>query len=95
MLIDTFLALPACLKMLSTEKLENLDFPATAEPNFPIRRVVYRSGYHKHHTVEANATHFLDQVERTRFNLFTGYQSLREREASFKVHDYVMPSFFF
>ncbi|OAY78845.1 hypothetical protein ACMD2_08162, partial [Ananas comosus] len=76
-----------CLKMLSTEKLENLDFPATAEPNFPIRRVVYRSDYHKHHTVKANATHFLDQVERTRFNLFTGYQSLREREASFKVNE--------
>ncbi|KAL5974429.1 hypothetical protein ACLOJK_031094 [Asimina triloba] len=35
--------LSVCLKILPPEQIEHLEFPVEAEPNFPVKRVVYRS----------------------------------------------------
>lgn len=72
-----------CLKILSPEKLENLEFPVSAESNFPAKRVLYRSDSSDQHSGEQYT--ITQNEEATRFNLFTGYQTLHEREESFKV----------
>ncbi|XP_073005423.1 probable hexosyltransferase MUCI70 [Typha latifolia] len=69
-----------CLKILSPEKVVTLEFPATGGSNYSVKRVLYRSD-------EGNATQLLQPVEAARFNLFTGYQTLHEREESFKVKE--------
>ncbi|XP_072989316.1 probable hexosyltransferase MUCI70 [Typha latifolia] len=74
-----------CLKILGPEKLENLEFPASAEPKFSVKRVIYRSDHGEQHNVD-NPMHMWD-ANATRFNLFTGYQTLHEREESFKANE--------
>jgi hypothetical protein len=71
--------LTACLKFLDHEKLQNLELPDISEPNISIKEVVYRSSLH--HIGDDMLTH----TKSSRFNLFTGYQTLTEREESFKV----------
>ncbi|CAN4122772.1 unnamed protein product [Withania somnifera] len=72
-----------CLKLLPTEELEHLDFPMDKVPANPIKRVVY--------ITDANSTSVddgmpLEQHSGTsRFNLFTGNQTLKQRDESFKV----------
>lgn len=70
-------ALTACLKFLDPEKLQNLELPEIPETNMTVKEVVYRS----------SLLHIKDDVlsESSRFNSFTGYQTLTEREESFKV----------
>ncbi|KAJ1701686.1 hypothetical protein LUZ63_001465 [Rhynchospora breviuscula] len=65
-----------CLKILSREKLEGLDFPSSVNPDISIGRIHYKSG---EPCSEENATNT------GRFNSYTGYPSLHEREESFKV----------
>lgn len=76
-----------CLKILPLEELENLDVPSSKESNSPVNKVIY---------ISENDTEFLggnnDVLSRqdsqaTRFNLFTGNQTLYWRENSFKVND--------
>ncbi|KAH0759202.1 hypothetical protein KY290_022695 [Solanum tuberosum] len=72
-----------CLKLLPTEELEHLDFPMDKVPADPIKRVVY--------ITEANPASVDDGMSfeqhsgASRFNLFTGNQSLKQRDESFKV----------
>lgn len=70
-------ALTACVKFLDPEKLQNLELPELPETNMTVKEVVYRS----------SLLHIKDDVptESPRFNSFTGYQTLTEREESFKV----------
>ncbi|XP_059450793.1 probable hexosyltransferase MUCI70 [Corylus avellana] len=74
-----------CLKILPPEELEHLEIPSVETPNFPVNRVVYISetdGADIH-----NNTSLLQQhTNATRFNLFTGYQTIQEREGSYKVN---------
>ncbi|XP_042492907.1 probable hexosyltransferase MUCI70 isoform X1 [Macadamia integrifolia] len=77
--------LPCCLKLLPPEKLQHLDIPAGEEPTLPVKRLVYKSDIESSY-VGGNAT-VLQHTEATRFNLFTGYQTLHEREQSFKVNE--------
>jgi len=72
-------ALTACLKLLDPEKLQNLELPEIPEANTSIKEVVYRSSMHH---IEDD---ILSHTESSRFNSFTGYQTLTEREESFKV----------
>ncbi|KAF3323956.1 hypothetical protein FCM35_KLT11423 [Carex littledalei] len=65
-----------CLKILSHEELIRLDFPPSAGSNISTERIFYKSG---EPCPEENATRV------GRFNSFTGYPSLHEREESFKV----------
>ncbi|XP_042492908.1 probable hexosyltransferase MUCI70 isoform X2 [Macadamia integrifolia] len=74
-----------CLKLLPPEKLQHLDIPAGEEPTLPVKRLVYKSDIESSY-VGGNAT-VLQHTEATRFNLFTGYQTLHEREQSFKVNE--------
>jgi hypothetical protein len=73
------LALTACLKFLNPRELQNLELPETPAVNRLIKEVVYRS----------SQTYIKDDIsshtENSRFNSFTGYQTLPEREESFKV----------
>ncbi|XP_008808902.1 uncharacterized protein LOC103720789 [Phoenix dactylifera] len=75
-----------CLKILSPEKIRTLEFPASAEDNVPIKRVVYKSDSGEHH-IAGNAMLLPQYAGATRFNLFTGNQTLNEREQSFKVNE--------
>lgn len=75
-----------CLKILSPEKIQELEFPASAEANAPIKRVVYKSDTGEHY-ISSNAMLLPQHAGATRFNLFTGSQTLHERENSFKVNE--------
>jgi hypothetical protein len=77
---DEFSAiLTACLKMLDPEILRNLELPESPEQNLPVKKVVYRSSPpHLEDNISSSMTN-------SRFNSFTGYQTLTEREESFKV----------
>ncbi|XP_074565731.1 putative hexosyltransferase MUCI70 [Curcuma longa] len=74
-----------CLKILNAEQIEKLEFPASAEADFPAKSVLYKIETGEHH-VEGNDT-FMPKTETARFNLFTGYPTLGEREQSFKVNE--------
>lgn len=56
-----------------------------------VKRIIYKTDdddYDSHHS-EANSTYLLQHAEATRFNLFTGFQTVSEREESFKVNETV------
>ncbi|PQQ16628.1 uncharacterized protein Pyn_35949 [Prunus yedoensis var. nudiflora] len=67
-----------CLKILSPEELEHLEIPVREEANSPVSKVLY---------ITENDTPFLggnstlsqEHTEATRFNLFTGSQTLDQR----------------
>ncbi|KAG0547431.1 hypothetical protein BDA96_01G079600 [Sorghum bicolor] len=69
----------SCLKFLDPEKLQNLELPEIPETNLSIKEVVYRSSLP--HIDNDTPSH----TESSRFNSFTGYQTLTEREESFKM----------
>ncbi|CAN6561791.1 unnamed protein product [Malus baccata var. baccata] len=77
-----------CLDILSPEELEQLEIPVREESDSPVKKVLYRS---------ENDTSFLGgnnslsqgQPEATRFNSFTGTQTLDQREKLFKVNETV------
>ncbi|KAK8919032.1 hypothetical protein KSP39_PZI021335 [Platanthera zijinensis] len=72
-----------CLKMLEPEELKKLEFPENVEHSSPVKSVAYRSDSGRY-PLEGNTT--LRHQNRTlRFNLFSGYQTLEEREESFHV----------
>lgn len=78
------LIISGCLKLLPMEELEQLDIPLSKEPTSHVSKVLY---------ITENDTPFLgsniflsgQSTNATRFNLFTGNQSLDHRENSFKV----------
>ncbi|KAF8406383.1 hypothetical protein HHK36_008470 [Tetracentron sinense] len=72
-----------CLKLLPLEELQNLDIPVGEEPQLPVKRVVYISETDTSYT--GGNTTLLRQ--HTRFNLFTGNQTIHEREQSYKVNE--------
>ncbi|KAL5558113.1 hypothetical protein UlMin_034324 [Ulmus minor] len=75
-----------CLKLLSPEELENLDVPLVKEYRGPVKRVLYLSG-NDIPFLGDNSTMSGQRTEVTRFNLFTGNQTLEQRHDSFKVKD--------
>ncbi|KAJ4963314.1 hypothetical protein NE237_023253 [Protea cynaroides] len=75
-----------CLKLLPPEQLQHLDIPAGGEPTFPVKRLVYKSDIESSY-VGGNPTLLQKHTEPTRFNLFTGYQTLNDREQSYKVNE--------
>lgn len=75
-----------CLKLLSPEELEHLDFPIKKESTKPLKKLVYIHE-DKIYNVEVNSTLSQQLLETTRFNLFTGYQTLAQRNQSFEIHD--------
>ncbi|KAL7607343.1 probable hexosyltransferase MUCI70 [Lactuca sativa] len=73
---------PRCLKLLPPEELEHLDFPHDKDSFVPIKKLVY---------ISQNDTPFdktsQQEMGITRFNQFTGYQTLNQRDQSFKVNE--------
>lgn len=71
------------MKLLSPDELEHLDIPSGNKSPSPVNRVLYMS---------ENDSPFLSgaalsgqHTEAARFNLFTGNQTLDQRDNSFKV----------
>uniref|UniRef100_A0A0E0FT50 TOD1/MUCI70 glycosyltransferase-like domain-containing protein n=1 Tax=Oryza nivara TaxID=4536 RepID=A0A0E0FT50_ORYNI len=80
-----------CLNFLSPRSIEDLVFPGGTKLDSVVKRIIYKSDdndYDTYHS-EANSTYLLQHAEATRFNLFTGFQTLPEREESFKVNETV------
>ncbi|KAM7517132.1 hypothetical protein LguiA_006715 [Lonicera macranthoides] len=71
-----------CLKLLPPEELQHLEIPMEKEYNNPIKKVVYLS-----ENEIPDVTLSLQHMEASRFNLFTGNQTLAQREQSFKVSE--------
>lgn len=67
------------MKILGPEKLQNLELPEVPEQNLSLQKVVYKSSLL--HLGDDDSS----RTEISRFNSFTGYQTLNEREESFKV----------
>ncbi|PKA65957.1 hypothetical protein AXF42_Ash010366 [Apostasia shenzhenica] len=74
-----------CLKMLNPEEIQQLEFPAIAELSSTVKNVIYKSDPGIY-AIESNTT-FLSYAGTTRFNLFTGNQTLEEREESVTVKE--------
>ncbi|GFY86129.1 DNA-directed RNA polymerase subunit beta [Actinidia rufa] len=75
-----------CLKLLPPEELQHLDIPTDKEPSNPVKRMAYISENDTPY-IEGNITLSQQHMEATRFNLFTGNQTLEQREKSFKVSE--------
>lgn len=73
-----------CLKLLPPEELEHLDIPVEKGPSGPVNNVVYIAEDNDPFA-GGNSTFSKQQSEVGRFNLFTGYQTLDQRDRSFKV----------
>ncbi|KAJ4831775.1 Exocyst complex component S3A, partial [Turnera subulata] len=80
---------PRCLKLLPTEELERLDFPVgDNDVNSPVKNVVYLVE-NDVQNVAGNINISEQSTGATRFNLFTGYQTVDQREKSFEVNETV------
>ncbi|CAA6657721.1 unnamed protein product [Spirodela intermedia] len=73
-----------CLKILRPEEIDRLEFPAGAESNFPVKKVLYKSASGVSYDAGDNVTLLHEHTDHDRFNLFTGKQTLHEREECFK-----------
>lgn len=66
------------------EELERLEIPSVQSSSFPIDRIEYVSETDGAN-IHGNADLIQHHTNATRFNLFTGYQTILEREQSYKV----------
>lgn len=74
-----------CLKLLPPEDIEHLELPFAQTSDIPVRNVVY-AVLESRDEVGDNSTAFKQlEMESQNFNLFTGNQTLHERQESFKV----------
>ncbi|KAI0511832.1 hypothetical protein KFK09_012464 [Dendrobium nobile] len=73
-----------CLKMLIEEDLNKLEFPDNVVHSSSVKSVTYKTDSGQY-PVEGNTTMLRHQNGTARFNLFSGYQTLEEREDSFNV----------
>lgn len=81
--------IPGCLKLLPQEELEHLDIPVDEGSTGPVNKVLYIS---ERDSLELEGSTVLSSqlTETTRFNLFTGNQTLDQREKSFKVISFIL-----
>ncbi|XP_057973403.1 probable hexosyltransferase MUCI70 isoform X2 [Malania oleifera] len=75
-----------CLRLLPPEDLQHFDIPAGEEPSSHVKNVVYLSENDTLYLREYNSLS-QEHAETARFNLFTGNQTLEQRERSFKVNE--------
>lgn len=73
-----------CLKLLPPEELEHLDIPMGKESTNPLERVLYISENDAPIRSGDNISSG-QHTDTMRFNLFTGEQTLDQRDNSFKV----------
>lgn len=78
------LILLGCLPLLPPEELDQLDIPVEKDFRGPVKKVSYIS--ESDTSLVGVSTDLTQQhPEITRFNLFTGNQTLQERDSSFEV----------
>ncbi|KAL3840345.1 hypothetical protein ACJIZ3_024936 [Penstemon smallii] len=75
-----------CLTLLPPEELEILDIPNDRDASSPIKELVYVTETGKTNK-EGKFNLSSEYLDGTRFNLFTGNQTIEQREQSFKVID--------
>ncbi|KAL9244177.1 hypothetical protein vseg_017980 [Gypsophila vaccaria] len=75
-----------CLKLLPPDALDRLEIPVMNSPNGPVKDVVYISEDRNPYSRE-NSTLSVQEKGPGRFNSFTGYQTLQQRERSFEIID--------
>ncbi|KAG8389977.1 hypothetical protein BUALT_Bualt01G0035500 [Buddleja alternifolia] len=75
-----------CLKLLPPEELELLKIPNDMDSTSPLKELMYIRETDKTNK-EGKFNMSALYLENTRFNLFTGNQTLEERDQSFKVTD--------
>ncbi|GAB2291337.1 hypothetical protein Dimus_025595 [Dionaea muscipula] len=73
-----------CLKLLAPEELQHLDVPSGEGHTTHVKNVVYMRD-DSDSRVGGNASLSEQHMRAGRFNLFTGYQTLEQREKSFEV----------
>lgn len=73
------------MKILPLEELENLDLPSSKESTSPVNIVKYIADNDTEFLGANNDVRFGQSTQVTRFNLFTGNQTLDQRANSFKV----------
>ncbi|KAI3761182.1 hypothetical protein L1987_51593 [Smallanthus sonchifolius] len=71
-----------CLKLLPLEELQHLDLQLNKDSFAPIKKVIYLSDNDTPYDTNSRQESGI-----TRFNLFTGFQTLNQREESFKVNE--------
>ncbi|XWS40357.1 hypothetical protein CRYUN_Cryun18bG0134100 [Craigia yunnanensis] len=76
----------SCLKLLAQEEPDNLEIPSMVTPSFPVKRVMYISEGDGSY-IGGNITLPPQPSESTRFNMFTGYQTIHQREQNYKVNE--------
>ncbi|KAJ9140886.1 hypothetical protein P3X46_031478 [Hevea brasiliensis] len=76
---------PRCLKLLPPEELQRLEIPMHDESS-PVKNVLYISEKDAQHR-GGNGILSQRRTEGTRFNLFTGHQTVGQRDKSFKVNE--------
>ncbi|KAL7263729.1 hypothetical protein ACSBR1_001809 [Camellia fascicularis] len=76
-----------CLKLLPPEELEGLDIPPVGDPILPVKRIVYLLDTDTSHDDASSTTLQRPHTEVTRFNVFTGYQTVKQRDESYKVNE--------
>ncbi|XP_051149828.1 probable hexosyltransferase MUCI70 [Andrographis paniculata] len=74
-----------CLKLLPLEELERLEIPNDEETSSPIKELVY--AMEPYRVGEEGKLNLPPYSNSTRFNLFTGNQTLEQREESFKISE--------
>ncbi|KAI4336922.1 hypothetical protein L6164_015393 [Bauhinia variegata] len=78
-----------CLELLPPDELEHLDIPVAEESSSPVTKVLYISESNTPF-LGVNTTFARQHTKDTRFNLFTGNQTLDQRERSFEVKETMM-----
>lgn len=73
------------MKLLSPEELEKLAFPNQRESTKPLKKVMYIQEDDANNS-EGNSAVSQQRLETTRFNLFTGYQTVELRDQSVENH---------
>ncbi|XP_073052960.1 probable hexosyltransferase MUCI70 isoform X2 [Primulina eburnea] len=73
-----------CLSILPPEELELLDLPKDSDHSNRIKKLIYITEIDRTNK-EEKSNLSVGYLEGTRFNLFTGNQTLEQREQSFKV----------
>lgn len=79
-----------CLKLLPPEELELLKLPNLMDSRSPLKELVYAmetDGASKEGAFNLSMVY----MEGSRFNLFTGNQTLEQRDQEFKVISSILP----
>lgn len=79
-----------CLKLLPPEELELLEIPDLGESRTPLKELVYATDTNGA-SIEGKFNLSMVYLEGSRFNLFSGNQTIEQRDQEFKVISFTLP----